>query len=85
MVHIDLLRDQSLEEFLTSLERFLACRERSEEIYLDNFSTFVAASKWLNGISREEKIYVFLTGHHVKWKDPGSLLGGSVRKNHQVD
>ena len=54
---MDLMRDQSLEEFLTSFKRFLTRRERSEKVYSDNFSKFVAASKWLKDILREEKIH----------------------------
>ena len=67
-VYMDLMRDQSLEEFLTSLQRFTARSERPENVYSDNFSTFVAAPKWLKGILREEKIYEFPAKHHIKWQ-----------------
>ena len=65
---MDLMRSQSLEEFLTSLQRFITCRGRPEKVYLDNFSTFVAASKWLKVILREEKVHEFLAKHHIKWQ-----------------
>ena len=67
-VYMELMRDQSIEEFLTSLQRFIACRGRPEKVYSDNFSTFVAASKWLKEILREEKFHDFLAKHHIKWQ-----------------
>ena len=54
------MRNQSREECLTSLPRFITCRGRPEKIYSDNFSTFVAASKWLKRILRKEKIHYLL-------------------------
>ena len=65
---MDLMRDQNLEEFLISLQRFIARRRRPEKVYSDNFSTFVASSKWLKGILQEEKIHDFLAKHHIKWQ-----------------
>ena len=35
---MDLMRDQSLEEILTSPQSFIARRERPEKVYSDNFS-----------------------------------------------
>ena len=63
---MELMRDQSLEEFLTSLQRFIACRSRPENVYSDNFSTFAAASKWLKEILQEEKFHDFLAKHNIK-------------------
>ena len=65
---MDLMRSQSLEEFLTSLQRFITCRGRPEKVYSDNFSTFVVASKWFKVILREEKVHEFLAKHHIKWQ-----------------
>ena len=67
-VYMDLMRHQSFEEFLTSLQRFIACRGRPKKVCSDNFSTFVAASKWLKGILWEEKNHDFLAKHHIKWQ-----------------
>ena len=67
-VYMDLMRDQNLEEFLTTLQRFTARSERPENVYSDNFSTFVAAPKWLKRILREEKVYEFQAKHHSKWQ-----------------
>ena len=49
-VFIDLMIDQSLEKFLTTQQRFIARRGRSEKVYSDNFLTFAAASKWFKEI-----------------------------------
>ena len=65
-VYMDHMRDQILEEFLTSLQRFIVRRGRSEKVNADNFSVFVTASKWLKGILREEKIHDFLEKHRIK-------------------
>ena len=67
-VYMDLMRDQVLEEFLTSLQRFIVRRGTSEKVNSDKFSVFVAASKWLKGILREEKIRNFLGKHRIKWR-----------------
>ena len=46
----DLLPDQSMDEFLRSLKRLIARRERPQKIS-DNGRTFVAAAKWLKTIN----------------------------------
>ena len=56
---MDLMRDQSLEEFLTCLQRFIARRGRPEKVYSDNFSTFVAASNGLKGFYRRKRPMTF--------------------------
>ena len=38
-VYMDLMRDENLKEFLTSLQRFIARRGKPEKIYSDNVST----------------------------------------------
>ena len=49
-LYLELLHDQTLEEFLKCLKRFIARRGRPEVIYSDNFSTFSAADRWLKKI-----------------------------------
>lgn len=67
-LYLELLPNQTLEEFIQCLKRFIARRGRPEKIYSDNFSTFVAASKWLRGIFKEEKLHEFLAEHTIQWK-----------------
>ena len=54
-VYLDLLPGQSLEELLISIKEFIARRSRREKIYSDNFSSFVAASKWLKSVYMERR------------------------------
>ena len=67
-VYLDLLPDQTSDEFIISLKRAIARRGRPTKIYSDNFSTFVAASNWLKHLMREEKVHAFLAKHHIKWQ-----------------
>ena len=55
-VYLDLLPNQTLEEFLHSLKRFVARRGRPKKIFSENGKTFVAAAKWLRKIMHSEKI-----------------------------
>eukprot|EP00112_Aurelia_sp_Birch-Aquarium-sp1_P001131 Seg1117.2 transcript_id=Seg1117.2/GoldUCD/mRNA.D3Y31 product="hypothetical protein" protein_id=Seg1117.2/GoldUCD/D3Y31 len=65
---LELLPDQSLELFLPTLKRFFARRGRPDKIYSDNFSTFVAASRWLKKAMRSEKIHDYLSSNNIKWQ-----------------
>ena len=60
------MRDQSLDEFLTSLQRFIARKKRAKKVYSNNFSTFAPASKWLIMILQEKKIHEILAKHNIK-------------------
>ena len=67
-VYLDLLPDQISDEFIMSLKRAIAKRGRPTKIYSDNFSIFIAASKWLKHLMREEEVHAFLAKHHMKWQ-----------------
>lgn len=54
-VYLELLPDQTTQEFLRSLKRFIARRGRLEKIFSDNGTTFVAASKWLEKIHKMKR------------------------------
>ena len=72
------MRDQSLKEFLTSLQRFTDHRGR-----LERSSTLVAASGWFKRILLEKKIYDFLTKHYITWQFALNLaprLGGQFER-----
>ena len=55
-LYLELLPDQTAEEFLKSLKRFIARKGRPEKIYSDNGKTFVAGAKWLKKIMKEESL-----------------------------
>ncbi len=44
-IYLEVLPDQSMDEFLKSLKRFVARKGRPENIYSDNAKTFAAAAK----------------------------------------
>ena len=57
-----------MEEFIGSLKWMVARRGRPEKIYSDNRKTFVAASKWLKQVEREERVHNWLATHGIKWQ-----------------
>ena len=80
---LELLPDQSLERFLPTLKKFIARRGRPEKIYSDNFSTFVAAAKWLKNVQRNEHVQDFLSQHNVRWQfnlSPAPWWGGQFER-----
>eukprot|EP00794_Sanderia_malayensis_P016265 gene16265-biopygen13818 len=50
-LYLEILPNQSVQEFLKSFKRFVARKGRPDKIYSDNGRTFVAASKWLHAKS----------------------------------
>ena len=53
-IHLELLPNQTTEEFIKSLKRFIARRGRPRKIYSDNGKTFTAAAKWLGKVMKAE-------------------------------
>ena len=67
-VHLELLTDQTTEGFTKCLKRFIARRGRPTKIYSDNGKSFVAASKWLKRIMKDEKTQDYLAHHNILWQ-----------------
>ena len=67
-IHLELLPDQTKEEFIRALKRLIARRGCSETIYSNNAKTFVAASKWIKRINRSEILHHFPNNKGIKWK-----------------
>jgi hypothetical protein len=63
-VYLDLLQNQTIEEFLHSLKRFAG---HCSKIFSDNGKTFVAAAKWLKKIMYNEKVKDWLAKHTLVW------------------
>ena len=59
-IHLELLPDQTKEEFIRALKRLIARRGCPETIYSDNAKTFVTASKWIKRINKSEILHHFL-------------------------
>ena len=67
-VFLELLTSLETEEFLTSLNHFIARRGRPSRIYSDNCQTFVAAAKWLKKAQSEEELHAFLSNNSIIWQ-----------------
>ena len=65
---LELVSDQTLEEFLRSFKRFVCRRGRPSKIYSDNFSTFIAASKWVRKVTAAEEFHIFLSKQSIHWQ-----------------
>lgn len=67
-VYLDVLKEQTLEAVISSLKAFVARRTRPSTMYSDNFSSFVAASKWIKLVTSQERLHDFLASQEMKWK-----------------
>ena len=67
-VHLGLLTDQTTEGFTKCLKRFIVRWGRPRKIYSDNGKSFVAASKWLKRIMKDEKTQDYLAHHNILWQ-----------------
>ena len=67
-IHLELLPNQTTEEFLMSLKRFIARRGRPEKIYSDNGKTFVAGAKWLKRVTKDEALQNTLARQSIRWQ-----------------
>ena len=62
-VHVELLPDQTTDEFITALKRWTSRRGFSETLYSDNANIYVAVSKLIN---KSEILYHLLTTRYMK-------------------
>lgn len=67
-VYLDLLPSLEMQDFITSLKKFIARRGRPKLIYSDNGGTFKAAAKWLKEAQTSEKFNNYLAQHSIRWQ-----------------
>ena len=67
-IHLELLPNQTAEEFIRSLKRFIARRGRPRKIYSDNERSFTAAAKWLNMVKKSEQLQDHLAHQGITWQ-----------------
>ena len=84
-IHIELLSNQSTQEFIMVLKQLIAGGGRASVIYSDITKTFVAASKWISKINRAEKMQEYLIKEQIKWKfnlstTPWGRGGGRIQR-----
>ena len=65
---LQLLPDQTLEQFLPTLKKFIARRGRPEKIYSDNFSPFDAPAEWIKKAIQNEAVHDCLASNNIYWK-----------------
>ena len=67
-IHLELLPNQTAEDFIRSLKRFMAQRGRPRKIYSDNGRSFTAAAKWLSMVKRSEQLQDHLAHQSITWQ-----------------
>ena len=67
-VHVEIVTSLSLKDFLLAFSRFNDVRGRVEVIYLDNGSTFQAASKALPKLLYSTELRNSLRGKKIRWE-----------------
>ena len=67
-VFLDLIPSLDTKEFIKSFKRYIARRSRPSIIYSDNGSTFVAASKWLKCVQKNEELNHLLRSLSISWR-----------------
>ena len=67
-IHLEVLRNQITQEFIHVLKQLIARRESLKVIYSNNAKTFVAASKWIEKINKDEIMREYLIKEEMQWK-----------------
>ncbi|KRZ81359.1 hypothetical protein T08_3709, partial [Trichinella sp. T8] len=70
-VHLELLREQTTDNFLQGLRRFISRRGRPRVIQSDNFRSFKLADKFIRCLFRDsdwEKLQRKLNEERIRWK-----------------
>ena len=66
--HLEVLRNQITQEFIHVLKQLIARRESLKVTYSNNAKTFVAASKWIEKINKDEIMREYLIKEEIQWK-----------------
>ena len=67
-IYLEFLPDQTAENCIKSLKRFIARRGRPKKIYSDNGRTFVATARWLRKVVKQEQLQNFLARQSIVWQ-----------------
>ena len=77
-VHLEILPNQTTQQFIQAFKRLIARRGRPKVIYSDNAKTFEKVSKWIKRVYKDEGMQEFLVTKQVKWKLNLSWAHGGV-------
>ena len=67
-IDLELVPNQTTEEFITTFKRLIARRGAPEKIYSDNAKTFVASWKWVKKLNKSEELNHFFNFNNIEWK-----------------
>ena len=67
-IHLEVLPDQTSQEFIHATKRVVAKKGREKVLYPDNAKTFVVASKWIEKINKDELMPEGLIKEEMQWK-----------------
>ena len=78
-IHLELMSDMSIEQFLLGFRRFLSQHGKPKEIISDNASQFKLASDVIEKVWRqilsEKDVLSYAANESIKWKFSSSLHG----------
>ena len=67
-IHLEVLPNQTTQQFIYASKRLIARRERPKVIYSDNTKMFVAASKWIEKINKNKLMQEYLIKEEIQRK-----------------
>ena len=67
-LHLELLKNQTMDGFLTAIKRLITRRGMPKIIYSDNAKTFKAAAKWLKRIIHSGELMHFCSRKNISWR-----------------
>ena len=68
VIHLELVSNETTEEFGTAFKRLIAKRGAPEKIYSDNAKTFIASWKWVKKLNKSEELNHFFNFMNKEWK-----------------
>ena len=66
-VHLEIMEDMSVEQFILALRRFISRRGCPQCIVRDNTKTFKGANKLLQNLFKDEEVKKFLMMKRIEW------------------
>ena len=67
-IHLELVPNQTAEEFITAFKRLITQRGGPKKTYSDNAKTFIASCKWVGKLNKSEELNHFFNFSNIEWK-----------------
>ena len=68
-VHLEIMEDMSVEQFILALRHFISQRGCPQHIVTDNAKTFKGANKLLQNLFKDEEVKKFLVMKRIEWRN----------------